>query len=143
METVLLATDGSEYATRAAETAIELASERGARLHVLCVVDRRKFDEPALSSDELATIEVEDHARESFETVVEKAGDAGVSAVHERRHGVPQTEILEYAEDIDAGAIVVGEHGVREEHFGGVGRRVARRSDREVIVAGNRTASPR
>lgn len=143
MEPVLLATDGSEYATRAAETAIEVASERGARLHVLCVVDRRKFDEPALSSDELATIEVEDHARESFETVVEIAGDAGVPTVHERRHGVPQTEILKYAEEIAAGTIVVGEHGGHEEHFGGVGRRVARNTDREIIVAGNRTASQR
>lgn len=136
MEPVLLATDGSEYATRAADSAIELAAERGATLHVLGVVDRRKFDEPALSVDELATMEIEDHARESLEAVIELATDAGVTAVPEHRHGIPHEAILTYAADIDAGVIVVGEHGAHDDHCGGVGRRVARIADREVVVAG-------
>lgn len=38
-DTVILATDGTEYARRAAERAIDLASEHGATLHVLCVAD--------------------------------------------------------------------------------------------------------
>lgn len=137
MERILLATDGSEDATRAADRAIETAAERGATLHVLCVVDRRKFDEPALSADELATIEVEDHARECLESVVERAGDADVPTVREHRHGIPHEAILEYADDIDASVIVVGEHGARDDHCGGVRRRVARRADREVLVAGS------
>lgn len=136
MDTVLLATDGSDYATRAAERAIELAAERGAALHVLAVVDRRKFDEPALSSDELATIEVEDHARESLEAVVELAADAGITSVREHRHGIPHAEIVTYAAEIDAGVIVVGEHGSHDDHCGGVGRRVKQIADREVVVAG-------
>lgn len=136
MDTVLLATDGSEYATRAAERAIELAAERGAALHVLAVVDRRTVDEPALSVDELATIEAEDHARESLEAVVELAADAGVTVVWEHRHGIPHAEILTYAAEIDAAVIVVGEHGTRDDHCGGVGRRVAEIADREVVVAG-------
>lgn len=141
MDTVLLATDGSEYATRAAERAIELAAERGAALHVLAVVDRRTVDEPALSTDELATIEVEDHARERLEVVVEEAAEAGVTTAWERRHGIPHAEILTYAAEIDAAVIVVGEHGTRGDHCGGVGRRVARIADREVVVAGRDAAT--
>lgn len=136
MDTVLLATDGSEYATRAADRAIELAAERGATLHVLGVVDRRKFDEPALSVDELATMQVEDNARESLEAVIELAADAGVATVPEHRHGIPHETILTYAAEIDAGVIVVGEHGAHDDHCGGVGRRVTRLADREVVVAG-------
>lgn len=134
MDPVLLATDGSEPATRAAERAIELADERGATLHVLCVVDRRKLDEPALSADELATIEVEDHARECLEAVIEIAREADVPTVHEHRHGIPVDAILAYADEVDTGTIVVGEHGEHDDHCGGVGRRVARNADREVIV---------
>ncbi|WP_265111159.1 universal stress protein [Halosolutus halophilus] len=62
MGPILLATDGSEYARQAAKRAIELAEEREATLHVICVVDQRHFDDPALSSAELATIYAEDHA---------------------------------------------------------------------------------
>lgn len=134
MDTVLLATDSSQYADLATRDAIELAADHGATLHVLCVVDRQKFDEPALSTDELATIEVEDRLRECLESVGQRAEDAGVPVVLEHRHGVPADEILAYAAEVDADLIVVGEHGDHEEHCGGVGRTVRRRADREVRV---------
>lgn len=47
MTAILLATDGSEDARRAAEYAIDLARERDAVLHVLRAVDRWTLDEPA------------------------------------------------------------------------------------------------
>lgn len=134
MESVLLATDSSPHADLATQDAIELASDHGATLYVLCVVDRQKFDEPALSTDELATIAVEDRLRECLVSVARRADDAGVPAVLEHRHGVPADEILTYAAEVDADLIVVGEHGDHEEHFGGVGRAVRRRADREVRI---------
>jgi nucleotide-binding universal stress UspA family protein len=60
MGVILLATDGGEYARRAAERAIDLAEERGEPLHVIRDVDRRRFDDHALGSAELATIYAED-----------------------------------------------------------------------------------
>jgi len=134
MNTVLLATDGSEYATRAARRAIRVARERDATLHVLCVVDRRKLEEPALGSGELATIAAEDHGRECVALVRELAGGTDVTVEGRTCHGVPPDEILDYAEQIDASVIVVGEHGEHDTHFGGVGRAVTDRADREVIV---------
>lgn len=42
----------------------------------------------------------------------------------EVRHGIPKDVILEYAEEVGADCIVVGEHGNHSEHLGGVGRRL-------------------
>ncbi len=134
MSTILIATDGSEYARSAASRAIELAEERGARLHVICVVDRRRFDEPALSSSELATIYAEDHAAVCVAEVTRMAAETGVTVEGDTRHGIPHEVILEYADEIDAGLIIVGEHGDHEEHFSGVGQKVEELADCDVMV---------
>ncbi|MFB6184336.1 MAG: universal stress protein [Haloarculaceae archaeon] len=134
MTTILLATDGSEFAQHAARRAIELAEEEGATLHVLCVVDQRRFDDPALSSAELATIYARDHAVLCVSGVADMAAERDVHVEGDTRHGVPHDVILDYADEVDADVIVIGEHGDHDEHFAGVGRKVLERSDREVNV---------
>jgi nucleotide-binding universal stress UspA family protein len=133
MAGIVLATDGSEYADTAAREAISLARDHDATLHVICVVDRRKYSEPTLSSAELMTIGAEDHADSCVATVAEMAGeDVTVDGV--TRHGVPHETILDYAAEVDADSIVVGEHGDHKKHFSGVGRRLEATSDREIVV---------
>jgi nucleotide-binding universal stress UspA family protein len=139
MGTILLATDGSEYARRAARAAIDLAENRGTTLHVLCVVDERRFDDPALSSAELATIYAEDHAVVSVDEVVGMAENRSVPVAGDTRHGTPDDIIVAYADEVGADVIVVGEHGDHDEHFSGVGRHVTERTDRDVRVI---TAEP-
>lgn len=134
MGVIVLATDGSEYARQAAERAIDLAEERGEILHVICVVDQRRFEDPALSSAELATIYAEDHAAVCVDEVVDMAEERNVVVQGDTRHGVPHDVILEYAEEVDADVIVIGEHGDHDEHFRGVGREVADLADRDVEV---------
>lgn len=133
---VLLATDGSEHARRAAEHAVDLAAERGLPLHAICVVDQRKFSDPALSSAELATVYAEDHADLTVDEVVAMAAERDVTAHGETRHGVPHEVILGYADEVDASVIVIGEHGDHREHLSGVGRGVSKRTDRDVVVVG-------
>lgn len=139
MSHILLATDGSEHAMEAAKRAIDLAAESDRSLHVLSVVDRRKFDEPALSTEELATIEAENHSHQFVEDVVALARQAGVPVDAETCHGVPHEVILERAIDLDAACIVVGAHGEHGEHFGGVGRHVLDDADCEVLVVDTAT----
>ncbi|SEP06618.1 Nucleotide-binding universal stress protein, UspA family [Halogranum amylolyticum] len=134
MTAILLATDSSTYAKAAARRAIDLAAERGQPLYVLAVVDSRKFDEPALSTEELATIEAEDHGHQSVGAVVELATAAGVDVDYDIRHGVPHETILQCASQLGADCIVVGAHGEHENHLGGVGRQVADEADCEVVV---------
>ncbi|WP_227133022.1 universal stress protein [Halorubellus salinus] len=134
MGTILLATDGSEYAREAATEAIELATAGGHDLHVICVVDERKFGEPALSSGELATIYAEDHADVSVREVMQMADASDVTVDGDTRRGTPHEVILEYADEVDATLVVVGEQGDHDEHFSGVGRTVDELSEREVRV---------
>ena len=134
MEMILLATDGSEYARRAAREALDIAERRDATLHVICVVDERRFGDPALSSAELATIYAEDHAAVSVDEVIEMAEHRSVVVEGDTRHGTPHEVIVEYAAEVDADTIVVGEHGDHEEHCSGVGRHVSERTDRDVVV---------
>ena len=134
MGSILLATDGSDPARAAERRAVELARERGDRLHVLCVVDRRTNDEPSLSSAELRTIAAEDEGHRCVRSVRRLAGEE-TPVEGAVRHGIPHELILEYADALDVDAIVLGEHGDHRRHLGGVARRVRRETDREVVVA--------
>lgn len=134
MGPILLATDGSEYARAAAERAVDMARDRETALHVLCVVDRRVHDEPVLSSLELQTIATEDAGMSAVEEICRACTDVDVEAEGSVIHGVPAETITEYADEIDAGAIVIGEHGNHTKHLGGVGREVDERSGREVVI---------
>lgn len=134
MGTVLLATDGSEYAQHAAKRAIEIAESEGATLHAVCVVDERRFTDPAISSAGLATVYAEDHAATGIEKVAEMASDRNVTVEGDTLHEIPHEVILDYADDVDADVIVIGEHGDHDEHFSGVGRKLTALADREVIV---------
>lgn len=131
---ILLATDGSEFARRAAEHAVDLAAERGEPLHVICVVDERKFDGSTFGAGELATVYAEDHADLSVQEVANIAADHAVPVEGDTRRGIPHEVIVAYADEVGASAIVVGEHGDHDTHFSGVGRKVQRTADREVVV---------
>ena len=134
MSPILLATDGSDHAEAAAEHAVELARERELPLHVLCVVDRRVRNEPVLSSYELETIASEEAGAAALEEITTACTNVDVDAEGRVVHGTPADEILEYADEIDAEIIVIGEHGDHSDHLGGVGREIDERSEREVVV---------
>jgi nucleotide-binding universal stress UspA family protein len=101
---------------------------------VLCVVDRRKYSEPTLSSAELMTIYAEEHAADCVSKVAEMAGER-VPVVGVTRHGLPETVIREYAAEVGADRIVIGAHGDHAKHFSGVGRRLSADADTNIVVA--------
>jgi len=59
-DTVLVGTDGSASANRAVTHALDEAEQHDAALHAIFVVDTGRYAEPALSSSELVTDEIED-----------------------------------------------------------------------------------
>jgi nucleotide-binding universal stress UspA family protein len=134
MDTILLATDGSEYARIAARRAIEIAADNDATVHALCVVDRNKFSEPALSAAELETIYAEDHAAMCVSDVADMAAEYDVPVEGDTRHGIPHEVILAVAEEVDADVIVVGEHGDHSKHFSGVGEKTSANAECDVLV---------
>ena len=116
---ILLATDGSEDAELAARTAISLAEDTGAELHVVHVGEtHRIYPAPTVAGPPLPSAhreELENEAQGMLDEQVEKIRQAGGKVAEAQLlMGKPAEEILRLSEEIAAGLIVVGNQG-----FGG------------------------
>lgn len=143
---VLLATDGSEEAVRAARTALALADELGAELHVVYVghlppafyesmgavtLDRELEDRMRGRAEEEARTRLE-------EQVQSIAADGGKVAQAHARVGRPDAQIVGLAEELDADLIVVGSRGLgplRRALMGSVSTSVLHHAHTSVLVA--------
>lgn len=115
-EKILLATDGSEDATLAAQAAKDLSGSPGAELHVVHVWhDLGPPSLPTAAAGEYsqASEEWEQEAEELLEEQAERLRSAGgtVAGVHLKK-GRPPDEIAALAEELDAGLVVVGSRGL-------------------------------
>jgi nucleotide-binding universal stress UspA family protein len=136
-ETILVPTDGSDSANRAVEHALELAERFDSMLHAMYVVDTSRYGEPALSSAELVLNELEEEGNDLVAEIADRADNVGITTETLVRHGRPDEEITDYADDIDADVVVMGFQGHShrvEGNMGSVARRVARSTDRPVLT---------
>jgi nucleotide-binding universal stress UspA family protein len=115
---ILVATDGSEVATKSIQYAVDLAKQTGATLILLSVVDRGFII--AQSIPDMATpthfIEpIEDYLRQAAEAYLENAEklcrEKRVESEKVIRSGHPVEEIVEEAEKLKVDLIVMGSHG--------------------------------
>jgi nucleotide-binding universal stress UspA family protein len=133
-DTVVIATDGSDSASRAVDVALDFAGKFGAEVHALYVVDR---GDVAASPDELRKELVdalEAAAEEALDDVRERTDGSVETAV---RNGRPGTEITNYAEEVDADAVALGTRGRHGDHgyvLGSVAEAIVRRCDRPVLT---------
>jgi nucleotide-binding universal stress UspA family protein len=112
--TILLATDGSEEAQLAATTAADLAQKTNSELHVLTVGPDLPLYEltehPADFEDLLRKNRRE--AKEMLEQQAKRIEESGVSVKETHlREGRAADEIVEVAEELGAGLIVMGSRG--------------------------------
>ena len=117
--TLLVPFDDSPAASAGLDEAIRIASECGARLHIMNVVDDTAFGSNA-AGDETATHALRHAVSEGGERVLRhakaRASAAGVAAdvVLVHSGGTPlQAIVAEQAEDSHADLIVLGTHGRR------------------------------
>lgn len=134
---ILVPTDGSAEAARAAAEAVELARLTDGRLHGLYVVDTRSYG--ALSESKWLTLEesLEQEGEEAMETLRVSSDTADVPLVTSVERGVPHRRIQAYAEEHGIDAIVMGTHGrTGLDHFllGSVTEKVIRRANVPVLV---------
>lgn len=140
---ILLAVDGSEEATLAARTTVELASGTDSELHVVHVVSTvpelpyprasaRERSEALLEWKMLGGLKLLDDRVRWMEEVL-----GGSIAASHYREGRPETEVVRLGQELDAGLIVSGgrRHQWFERIFGmGFSENLSRRADRPVLV---------
>jgi nucleotide-binding universal stress UspA family protein len=137
---IVLATDGSEQATLAAQTAAELASETGSELHLIAVAPEYPYvgegfyevnraEEDADAYRELQNL-LDEQARKVGET-------GGTVARTYPRMGAVDEEIVALAEEVGADLIVMGSRGLggmRRALMGSVSDSVVRDAPCPVMV---------
>ena len=138
---ILLATDGSEGAELAARKASDVAEATGSELHLVYVEplpDFKKNGAGAPAYDLRLYELIEAEARETLRRLVwrAKVGGATVHGSHLRMGRVAE-EIVDSADELEAGLIVVGSRGlgrIRRTLAGSVSESVFRRAHRPVMV---------
>lgn len=128
---VLVATDFSEPAAVGVEWAARVARDRGARLHVVHVVSPpmpvADFTTPPLTPDR----GLHDAARGRLDELLAEPRFAGLEAHAVLRDGTPSIAVLDVAEEVGAGLIVVGTRGLtgfRHLLLGSTAERIVQRA---------------
>src|ERR687897_1642369 len=138
--TILLATDGSEEAQLAATTAADLAQKTNSELHLITVgADYPLYELPEHPADfEDVLRENRREAKEMLEQQAKWIEESGVSVKETHlREGRADEEIVEVAEEIGAGLIVMGSRGygrLRRALLGSVSDAVVRHAHCPVTI---------
>ena len=137
---ILLATDGSREAELAAKTAIRVAQETGSELHVIhvLILPPQSAHDPYSFNTE-AREQAEKRSRARLEELVGRIETSGgkVGGSH-LGVGRPDAEIIDRAEEIGAGLIIVGSRGlgtIRRSLTGSVSDSVVHYAHCPVLVA--------
>ena len=142
---ILLATDASEDAVRAAQMASDIANNSGSELHVLHVGNMKDFHIAPGAEQTFAPRtgtygEIRQKAEKTLEEAVKQVEEAGgtVAQAH-LRMGDPDEEILRFCEEQgDFGLLVVGSRGlgpIKRRLMGSVSESVVRHAHCPVLVA--------
>src|SRR5918999_1700621 len=136
--TILLATDGSEEAQLAATTAADLAKSTNSELHVVHVGEVPLVYHPERHGYRAEYEEHEKEAQQLLEAQVERIKGAGATVVQAHlRMGRADEEIVDLAQSIDAGLIVMGSRGrgrIRRALMGSVADSVVRHAHCPVTI---------
>jgi nucleotide-binding universal stress UspA family protein len=139
MNKILIATDGSASAIEAVQFGLELAAEQEAEpifVHVAPAVDLMPTAGFGIGAASVPHLPCEGD-RGPLEEAAEIAAREGIEAKTELLAGHPASEIVAYADTIDADLIVVGSRGhgaVASALLGSVSRGVLHESRRPVLV---------
>ncbi|EMA37352.1 universal stress protein [Halobiforma nitratireducens] len=109
IERIVVPTDGSDAADRAAESAVEIASRYDADVRTVYVVDATVYD---LSDSPRSIVGLLTEGGENAtEAVAKQVRERDLEVATSVRRGVPADELLEYASAVDADLIAMGTRG--------------------------------
>ena len=135
---ILVATDGSREAQLALTTAADLAKSTDSELHVVHVGEVPLVYHPERHAYRAEYEEHEKEAQRILEAEVERTDGAGATEAQAHpRMGRADEEIVELAQSIDAGLIVMGSRGhgrLRRALVGSVSESVVRHAHCPVTI---------
>ncbi len=130
---ILVATDGSDPATRAVEQAVDLATAFESELYGISVIDTRRYGDSMLTESTQVLDDLEGHAERLLADLHDRTP---LDVTTELRRGRPHAEIIDYADAVDADLLVLGNQGIGGgEEIGSTAERVVRNTDRPVLTA--------
>lgn len=133
---IILATDGSDHAERAAENAMYMAKcTEGSLVEIVFVVDSDKVKSDVLSNWNCA--DLDGKRKERIREVEKLARASEVSYKVTILQGDPGPAIVEYANNNHADIIVIGSRGLsglQEFVLGSVSHKVAKRANCPVLI---------
>lgn len=137
-DSILVPTDGSSGTATTLDHAVPVARDNDAVVHVLYVVDQRRYRaaQDETKSEVRKSLELEgDRALDDARTTLE---DAGLEVRTDRREGVPHREIVAYADEEGVDLLAMGTHGRtgrdRVANLGSVTERVLGAVEAPVLV---------
>ncbi|MEF8818476.1 MAG: universal stress protein [Haloferacaceae archaeon] len=144
-ETILVPTDGSEAARAAVDQAADIASNYGARIHALYVVDIDATN-VTLGTEQVERLkqghldempELTARAEDATGYVTDVAATHGIDVEEHVLVGYPVRAIRRFVEDHDVDLIVMGSHGrsgLSRVVLGSVSEKVLRQTHLPVLV---------
>jgi nucleotide-binding universal stress UspA family protein len=136
---ILLATDGSESARKAADATIELARLSGAKIYAVSIVDRSIYSSVPedIKWEEAMYDRFRELAEETISNVEKTAKSADLEVEAVLLEGHPAEEIVGFAEKNGIDMIIVGslgKSGIERFLLGSVSEKVVRNAKVPVLV---------
>lgn len=134
LDSVVIATDGSESVARAVRVALDFTCRFDAEVHALYVVDTGEVESSPEKLREELHAALESEGENALESVRDHADRDVITAV---REGDPAVEIREYAREHDADVVATGTRGRHGENrflIGSVAERVVRTCPTPVLT---------
>jgi nucleotide-binding universal stress UspA family protein len=140
VKNILLPTDFSKLSLSAAQYAVDLAIQYGAKIHLLHVIEKTP---PILTihsldlSEEKIIKSIEDDARESLNKTLAKLSGGGAEILTVLKKGLDYDEIVNYSQENSIDVIVIATHGrtgVLHTLIGSVAEKVIRYAKCPVLV---------
>jgi nucleotide-binding universal stress UspA family protein len=139
---IVVGTDGSETATEAVKTAIELARLSKGKLEIVSAYqpipqDRLKQEGEGISGDIAHTVNPREDVQFILDKAAAEAKKAKVDVVTHPLEGDPADAILDVAEEIDADLVLVGNKGMtgaRRFLLGSVPNKISHHSPCDVWI---------
>jgi len=138
-DTIVIPVDGSEYAGSAAARGFEIAAHHDSHVHLLCVADTGPLSGYQLPGESESAEKAITRRASDIVSEIERRAPNGLELTTETPIGSAKSEIVTYADAVDADLIVMGSRGrggVERLMLGSVTEHVVRVSDIDVLVHG-------